>query len=410
MKSCFEKETAVFIKSPCLLIDPRPGLAPIETILIVLHKRDRKPYRQLAESLHFGKRLLIVTAKEISLLQFWIADCWKRGIAVNAYIRKPLAEDLLYFDIYYVLYSCQKRNWVYHRLRRFVFDHTGMKNEEELSCLMTQYWKYHGYAPNFLRTIHGKRTVILDKLLERMLRFQVILYNRISRRYYLRRIQSMPEFSQAHFRLLNKKGESSSGCVFLRVQKESKDWFIKGNESPVFHSIRNEIAVQKRLLSYHFENHYLYMSLCDRNGAWIGYPFENKRTLRHILKERQLTNDELKRLGLFLLSTLDELYEMNIIHRDYRAENIMAEEDTDKTIKAFLLFDFGCSVMDGKDVWGEKTFWNQYLAHQVCGEGRYNERIVDDAAAAYAVYLKCGGNPDDPEAKEIEKRIGRLII
>lgn len=422
---------ATFADAPCLLLEPRKGIAPIESIFILIHKEGKKNFERRTEALKLGKRLLIITAKETSFPQNWIIDCWKRGEFVNEFVRRPMPADLLYLDMFYVLYCCPKGNWVLNQLRSYVFNYTGSKDEQALATLLNKYLRENKYNLNPFNIVNKangakylscsvasrsiyrlleKWEVFLDRLLEKMLRFRVVLHGWLSHRSFLSRLKSSPVFLKAQFRLLNKKGESSSGCAFIQIQKGDKYWFVKGNESPLFHGIVNEINVQKRLLDCEADENYLHMEVFDRDMRWIGYPFENKRTLRHILKERVLTGEELKRLGLFMIETLDGLNKMNIVHRDYRIENIMVEEDSKGSVVAFTLFDFGCSVMDGIDIWKKGTFWDKYLSRQVCGEGRYNGRIVDDAAAAYTVYLKCGGKLDDVLLKEIEKRIGRLIV
>ena len=419
-----------FIDRPCLLIASRQEIMLIESVLIVGSKNDKKYCEQLAKSLDAGKTLRIISAAESSLPQKWMEDCWKRGSVISEFVRTPSAKDQLYLDLFYVLYSCKSCNWVFYRLRDYLFNCTGFKKDSELAVLLNKYLKKHRYIPNpfcienksngekylsssmmtrMLYTVLKEKDILEDKITERALRFQVIMHDLLSRRRYLSMIYSLDLFSQARFYLLNKKGESSSGCIFIHIQRDDESWFVKGNESPLFHCIENEIKVQKRILSKELNQHYLCMKIYDQKYKWIGYSFENKRTLRHILKERMLTDEERERLGAFLISTLDELYLMNIVHRDYRVENIMAEEN-EGFIKAFVLFDFGCSVMDGIDIWEKKTFWNKYLSEQVGGEGRYSKRIVDDAAAAYTVYMKCGGNPNDHISKELEKRIGRLIV
>lgn len=422
---------AALADAPCLLFEPRKGIAPIEAIVILFHKDEKKIFERKAESLKLGKRLLLLVPEDTFFPRNWIVDCWKRGEPVNKFVRGPMPEDLLYLDMFYVLYCCPKENWVFNRLRSDVLNATDSNDEQELAVLLNEYLrenKYHLNPFHIVNKANGARylsyspascsicsllekwEVLSGRLLEKMLRFRVVLHGWLSHKRFIARLKSSPMFLDAQFHLLDKKGESSSGCVFIQVQKGDKHWFVKGDESPLFHGIVNEINIQNRLMERGADKNYLQMEAFNRDLRWIGYPFENKRTLRHILKERTLTEEELRRLGLFIIETLDGLNEMNIIHRDYRIENIMAEEDGEGAVVAFTLFDFGCSVMDGIDIWKKGTFWDNYLSRQVCGEGRYNERIVDDAAAACNVYLKCGGKPDDRLLKEIEKRIGRLIV
>lgn len=431
MEPSLTERVAGIIDRRCLILCARKEIALIETVLIVLDKREKKRCERLAEPLNMGKRLLVADGARFSFPKKWMEDCWKRGEAVSAFIRKPSPEDLQYMDMFYILYSGSRWDWMKGRLQRHIYSTVGIRKEDDLASTLNRYLKSNGYVLSPLRignkfngakylsdsnavrklySVLGNMDILSETLLRRALRLQVVSHELVSKRRYVSGVRNLQIFSGAQLRILNKKGESSSGCIFLHIKKNSEQWFIKGNESPLFHGIKNEINIQKRLSAHMAGQHYLHMKLYDPGSCWIGFPYEKKRTLKHVLAERRLTGEEQKKLGKFILVTLDELYEMNLIHRDYRIENIMVDEDAGGSIQSFTLFDFGCSVLDGSDIWKKRTFWNRYLSKEVCGEGRYNRRIVDDAAAAHVVYIKCGGNPDDCISREIESRIGRLIV
>ena len=201
---------------------------------------------------------------------------------------------------------------------------------------------------------------------------------------------------------------NSGGNIYIFNVGENK-YFIKGNEPGPIQTIKNEVTVQKRIIdSEEDKNLFVLMEKHADDYSWIKYPYVPYDTLDDYLKKHRLDCDSIRLLGSFLCNILDVLYRNNIVHNDLRDTNIMVVTDQSGRVEKFLLIDFGAASIDGRSPWTLDFYEGKYLIRNVCGDYRYNEFILDDAASAMLVYLEAGGMPDDEAAQAIRSKIGRI--
>ena len=203
---------------------------------------------------------------------------------------------------------------------------------------------------------------------------------------------------------------NSGGNIYIFNEGEKKS-FIKGNEPGPVKAIKNEIAVQKRIIeSGEDKDPFVLMERYADDHSWVKYPFVPYETLDDHLKKHRLDRDSIRLLGEFLCKILDVLYRTDIIHNDLRDTNIMVVTDQSGRVEKFLLIDFGAASIDGKPPWEQDTYEGRYLIRNVCGDYRYNEFISDDAASAMLIYSEAGGSPDDEAARNLRSKIGRVYF
>ncbi len=201
---------------------------------------------------------------------------------------------------------------------------------------------------------------------------------------------------------------SNSGGVFFTHDIGEQKFFIKGNEPEPLKTIKNEVKVQHRILdSKEDKENFVLMTRCDDDGSWIEFPYVPGKTLEDHLKNHRLDRESVEMLGRFLCECTDALYNMNIVHNDLREANIMVLTDDNERVKKFLLIDFGASSMDGRSPWDVSFYEGRYMIKNVCGDYRFNEYILDDAASALLMYLKVGGSADDKTACALRSKVGR---
>ena len=150
------------------------------------------------------------------------------------------------------------------------------------------------------------------------------------------------------------------------------------------------------------------MTSADVSEKWIGYPFLKYEDLSGLIKKRSLTEKQLQKLGLFLCESVEEMKSINIVHNDFRTDNIMIVLRDNEDIE-FRLIDFGCAYVDGKGPWSN-NYWGRYFGNVVCGDYRYSNWIVDDAASAYLVYIECGGGEEDTFARKLKDLFGKTLF
>ena len=202
---------------------------------------------------------------------------------------------------------------------------------------------------------------------------------------------------------------SNSGGVFFTYGNGDRKFFIKGNEPEPLKTIKNEAAVQQRIIdSNEDKDKFVLMTRCAVDGSWIEFPYVPCKTLDEYLKDHSPDRDSIDMLGRFLCACTDSLYKMNIVHGDLREANIMVVTDESERVTDFLLIDFGASSMDGRLPWDVSYYEGQYMIKNVCGDYRFNEFIIDDAASALLMYLNVGGAAGDEAARMLRSNVGRL--
>lgn len=204
--------------------------------------------------------------------------------------------------------------------------------------------------------------------------------------------------------------DSSSGSLFFRANKGEREYVLKLSCLMSESSIAAERAASSRIRNKAPEQGVL---LCDESrleGQYVITRFVNGASVADYLSTSTATAEFLDGLFLFLLEAVDVLYQARICHRDIREANIFV--DAPGEVPRFSLGDFGCSVVMDAEPVSLRTF--EVLEQRDIGDDRRaGNNCWDDAASAYLIYTSCRerfGYQNDKVAREIERRIGRLVI
>lgn len=416
----------------CIVLDDLI-INPDEIIVFLLTKSDLK---SLKNEHHFTIKIQDQNRERI--INYFVMDeiglhkckndLLKRGKKVRGNLYHFSTQDEIAIWLFYKYMYVIRPNYLTFSIGSVLIERLNLKSEGELLYVFAEYIEKEGFK------IESKRAVKLPKVIAQkqsaffrmkllfhlfirksrnriivnMLKFMGYFHVIFTQKKYLEYIISNDVTGQ-NWEMINKKKDGSSGCTFVTSIENNKKYFIKGNELPVYCGLKNEIVIQNQIMSQGGNLDWLLkMEKADDNNKWIKYPYVNYKTLTQYTDSHDLDEDERRILGEFLVSLLDKLNKLNIVHNDLRSDNIMVIEDLDHKVSGYILIDFGCSVYKGQSPWDEDTFWGKYFAYSVCGSYRYNERIIDDAAAALLVYTDNGGKTSDEYFTKIKEKIGRI--
>ena len=401
------------IIEPILILNDR-AYNPIETVILCSDKHAiKKNVPTLSDT---DGCFRVLSFDQLGITKKWKAELFDRSEKIGHKVYLLSSEDAEIIKMIYALCICKKNCWVSKNLElaeyqlesklamylerySYTFNSIKIRNFDYAKRIFTM------YRNHLILSWKEKITIFYDKLIEKPFRIAGRVYRSLTRKKYMKSITAThPDWEIDYY---YKCSESNSGCVFLSVKDENNKIFVKGNEPPVFKSIKNEICINNQLKNDAVAKEVFVLSVAaDSFFRWIAFPFSDDILLSDQIKERPLNQNELELLARFLLKALDCLAAKKIVHRDIRLENIMCKLNTEGEVKSFRLIDFGCSVFDGKDIW-KYSLCDRHMADVVCGENRYNDITVDDAAAAHSVYIECGGEKGDVLSGEFLKRIGR---
>ncbi|MBQ8798856.1 MAG: hypothetical protein IJZ55_04750 [Lachnospiraceae bacterium] len=373
------------------------------------------------------RHIRVISYKEAGITS-WEQGLKEEGIKLNDRATLLNEEDSVAVFLYYAFVCVQTENWLYHNILHVIKKRLGYACEEDLKRWLAEYIKKkkYGIEVNKILELPQELLDVLSPFKKKKIAVGQIR-RKVVRKLGIKRIGII---AKAHY-LINegryldyiKKNsvvgndwkmvhvEGASACIYIRDVREDKAYFLKGNEMSNYRGVTNEIFIQKRLLEQSKDTSwFLPMDCCDNLKRWIRYEYVTWPLLSRYIEERDLTEQERKLLGDYLIEVLDKLYSMNIVHNDLRGDNIMVRTREDGTLEGFILIDFGCASCNGSVPWNRDSFLGRYLDRNGCGKMRYNEVIVDDAASALLVYLNAGGNPEDENARKIRERIGRLYF
>ena len=397
---------------------------PIEIIFLmdaVPKSLNRKVQRSYFTDEAGRKRILVLKTYKEAGLAGWYHKIGKKEKELSS-------EDIafLWLHIAYCLSNREcwlRKNIISLHMKKFGVDETGTER------FFTDYTLKNGFKIGRIdNTIYseviGDRIIGLSKVRSRIYKKMCLLKMRAYYKYKYYRIAKDKRNLSEDFvaRLLEdnvindsidnhdrKSFNSRSGGSFITYREGENKYFLKGNEPGPLRSIKNESTVQRRIIdSNEDKDNFILMRRHAEDGFWIEFPFVPFDTLDDFLKKRSLDSGSVEMLGRFLCSCVDTLYRLNIVHNDLRGTNIMAVTDESGCVAKFLLLDFGAASMDGRAPWDVSIYEGRYLIRNVCGDYRYNEFEIDDAASALILYLEAGGSIDDEYAKLLRSKIGRL--
>ncbi len=433
MEKFIEKISQLNIE--CMILDDCE-INPNEIIVLVKEKKNLVKNMQnegISWIISNGdkKRYInIVTYSELGISQ-WTANMVKNGIYISDNIQMPSEEDNIAFFLYYVFLFAKTHNWLCYNATEILMQRLDVSDLGDLESWLAGYigkYNYNVRLKNIVKlpaaiteqlaplqkvrvSLGQFRLKLFRKLNLKILGKRASLYNRFTRSRYIDYLKKTGAVEK-DWTLINHGGTGSSGCTLIKEKRDGNTFFLKGNEMPLYEGLKNEIAAQKKLLKTvgNAADWFLPMSDCDPELRWIRYEYVTWELLSKYKNKHSFTKEELAVFGEYLVMILDKLYEMNIVHNDFRSENMFVRTKADGTLDKIVLTDFGCSSIDGSFPWKKNTYWGKYFSRGVCGKMRYNENIVDDAASALLVYLSVGGNSEDSSALKMKERIGRLFF
>ncbi|MCR5720258.1 MAG: hypothetical protein K6F84_06800 [Lachnospiraceae bacterium] len=231
--------------------------------------------------------------------------------------------------------------------------------------------------------------------------------HRLTNKFFIDNLKKNAIFENSGLALCDVVGGKSSS-MFMKCVVENEELFVKGNELGYSGGIRNEIyGLNKVALGE--ENWYLPYKFYDVDRKWIAYPFVKDEILRKTVTMKETDKVDLRAFGKALVFFLDGLYDAKLLHGDLRVSNIFAVKNENGIYDRFYLADFGCSGDESRYSF-PKGYWGRLYSLVSCGDERYSESIVDDAASAYLSYLTVGGKEDDKISAQIRQRIGRIFM
>ena len=242
------------------------------------------------------------------------------------------------------------------------------------------------------------------------IRYGLYLYYDFCGRLQKKMIQRI--LSKEYKNVKNIKSNSQSGCLFFSAfNKQKKKVFIKIGAVRGA-DIENEYNICRYMNKKLQDNDlYLLPYMTESSTNRLVFPYMNGCSLKNVLEQRALTEDEVNKLIVFLDLVVKDLRKCKIIHRDIHFDNILCDLDneTGKIVK-FLLSDFGCAVVYNNKLLN-KTIRQKRKNEYAGSIYRYSKYMWDDAAAAAYILMQ---NIDvQTFDKQIENRflnhIGKMV-
>lgn len=181
---------------------------------------------------------------------------------------------------------------------------------------------------------------------------------------------------------------SQSGCLlFQGTNSNGEKQFIKYGRL-IGADIKDEyLAVKWLVQNTKQSSYYLLPDYVDSQGEKIVYNYEQRQiTLKEIIKNRSLNNEEFENLLDFLIAVLEDLKNYHVVHRDIHPDNILVQLDEKEKIIAYRLIDFGCACIHEvlrKENWRDRRK-NKYAGSIF----RYSVNGWNDAASALFLVLE----------------------
>ena len=359
----------------------------------------------------------------------WTA-IWKiRGKKLTDNVWELIGKDRDALVLWIVFFLSEKNTWVRRNSVDILKKRYSYNEEDGLYLFLGEYIKENKIRPKYKRicdmtagyaSYQSKKDLIIyginqfifkltRKITQKRLTVKGFFHNIGTKKKFIHELLAdgvLPE----KWELIN-SGKGASSSTLIKAYRDGWIEFIKGNELKQYNALSNEIKTQKKLCEkykYPEERWYLGMTSADVNEKWIGYPFLKYEDLSGYIKKNPLTKLQVERLGQFLCESVEKLKSINIVHNDFRTDNIMITVKDNGNLE-FRLIDFGCAYVDGKSPWSN-NYWGRYFGNVVCGDYRYSNWIVDDASSAYLVYIECGGKQEDTYAQKLKDLFGKTLF
>ena len=374
-----------------------------------------------------GKKccIRVLSFSEIGISK-WKIRLKKEAIPISESVSGISENDSIAVFLYYAFVFVQTKHWLYNSIIREVEKRLGLNCEEQIQWLASYLSERH-YGIYVKKIVELPKELLqlmspMQKVRMELVKFRLKSIRKLSykilgkksrrhiattREKYIDYLLSTSVLG-TEWNIINEKIGGVSGCTLIKDVRDGKAYFIKGNELKTYQGIKNEIMAQKRMMQMAGDAAwFLHMIDSDISMRWIRYDFVMWGSLNSYLKQHSFSKEELELFGQYLIDVLDNLCNMNIVHNDLRLENIMVETNDKGNVERFVLTDFGCASIENSFPWCKTNYWGKFFSRIVCGEKRYNEYIIDDAASALLIYIEAGGSFKDYFAIEISKRIGR---
>ena len=415
------------------VIDDRE-IDPLE-IIVIISQIDRKATESLSEFADFicdedgeRRKLIWMNEKKFGLIS-WTASWRKRYQKKEDNIYNLSIEDRDAFTLWMAFFMSEKSTWLRINATQVIKGRYSYSSDNELYIFLAKYIKKYKIHPKYkcicdmpviFAEIQNKRELLTYRLVQfrlkiyrkavlKRLTIETFFHNLRNKKRFIKNLKkegTLPE----RWEVIN-SGKGSSSSTLIKAYRDGWIEFIKGNELKEYNSLPNEISAQKKLCEnyqYPHERWYLGMTSAGKNEKWIGYPFLKYVDLSAFIKENTLSDKQLEKLGMFLCEAVEKMKKINIVHNDLRTDNVSLTIQENQDIE-FRLIDFGCAYVDGKSPW-VNNYWGRYFGNVVCGDYRYSNWIVDDAASAYLVYIECGGKQEDKFAQKLKDLFGKTLF
>lgn len=407
-------------KYDLFLIDNQK-IDPLEVIVITKHKNEL--LEVLGYDFEIGnggsKRFVsIYSFNELGICN-WDKKWKQKSKNIGDHLFSLSSEDLEFFFLYMALVYTETRNWVSNNIINIECEKYSINDTDYLNNILSEYVTNNGLSfkvrnivslsEELLSALDTKGKIcyrfgqIIRKAIRKLtftrLTFKSIFHRNFRQTSYINYLKKNEVLGNGWTKISNDGGSSSS--TLIKIEEGLDTIFVKGNELPEYHSIKNEIRAQKLLQEQCSSEHwFLPMVDCDDKKLWIKYPYVKWDSLKKHFENCAISGADLEKLGAFLCECVHCMKRIGLVHNDLRSDNIMVVTDDNNVIERFVLTDFGCSTVNNRFPW-KKNYWGFYMAKNVCGRYRYSSKVINDSASAYLVYLKYGGKRDDKYALEL---------
>lgn len=205
--------------------------------------------------------------------------------------------------------------------------------------------------------------------------------------------------------------DSNSDFIFDEKEYNSIEEYNSHLASSIMSEVKtmNNVKGQTNIVNY--EDH---EAVCDENGNWtISIRMELLTPLKDYLKDHQLSQNDVIKIGRDLCNALEICEKNNIIHRDIKIENIFVNDNGD-----IKLGDFGTAkVLSNVQTHYTSTGTISYMAPEVLLGSNYDFRADQYSLAVLLYYLlndrkmpqKHNGEiTTDPQ--NADKTVSRIIL
>lgn len=312
------------------------------------------------------------------------------------YLRKDTAEYILAVNFLREYYkNTPLDNVLLEKMREYNYD-----------------WEYCYQCTRYLnRSVLKDKTILFKYYLRRIRYFSKQKVTRFLRRLIVKTNSNAENIIlPANCELVRtlQVNNSASGCKFFLIKdRKDKTFFFKSGEIRQLNTVKKEKYAANRIFAEAKHKEFYLTDYAPLDSDYLMFPFMEEPTFDEYVVTHDFDKSHFIDLIKFFENVLDDLYEMKIIHRDIRPENIMV---CSGGYPLYTLIDFGCSYINEVPIYltNRISIDDYHTAGINCRAGA---NIWDDAGSAYLMCEMIADKFGFPKClyDSIKNRIGRFV-